>query len=506
MSGVVLPEGWALSKIADISIRGAQRTPEANEHFTYVDIGSIDREIKAIFEPQYLLGETAPSRARKVINTGDILVSLTRPNLNAVALVSDKYDNQIASTGFEVIKPTLVDSRYIFALVRSKDFIDAISGKVQGALYPAAKSSDVQEYKFPLPPLAEQKVIADKLDSLLAQVDNIKNRLDALPNIIKRFKQSVLSAAVSGRLTEDWRGGVETQKINRQNILDARQVMWEKAEFERVSTRNLEYKNDKWKLKYKLPDDVLIEECFDIPNNWCWTNLGQLTWSVKDGPHYSPKYTDSGVPFISGGNISPDGISFANCKYISEELHKELSTRCKPDVGDLLYTKGGTTGIAYFNEDRRDFNVWVHVAVLKITNVIHGKYLQYALNSKHCYTQSQRYTHGVGNQDLGLTRMVKITIPLPPLEEQTEIVRRVQQLFAYADQIEQQVKNAQSRVNNLTQSILAKAFRGELTADWRAANPHLISGENSAQALLAKIKAERDKPKKTSKQQTMFNE
>ncbi len=77
----------------------------------------------------------------------------------------------------------------------------------------------------------------------------------------------------------------------------------------------------------------------------------------------------------------------------------------------------------------------------------------------------------------------------PPLPEPTEIVRRVEQLFAFADQIEQQVKNAQSQVNHMTQSILAKAFRGDLTAEWRAQNPHLITGENSAQALLERIKA-----------------
>jgi len=88
------------------------------------------------------------------------------------------------------------------------------------------------------------------------------------------------------------------------------------------------------------------------------------------------------------------------------------------------------------------------------------------------------------------------------MEEQSEIVRRVEQLFTYADQIEQRVKDAQARVNHLTQAILAKAFRGELTADWRTQNPDLISGENSAVALLAKIKAEREtlaKPKKTGK-------
>ena len=91
-------------------------------------------------------------------------------------------------------------------------------------------------------------------------------------------------------------------------------------------------------------------------------------------------------------------------------------------------------------------------------------------------------------------------IPLPTIEEQDEIVRRVEELFAFADSIEQKTNASLERANKLTQSILAKAFRGELTSDWRAANPELISGENSAEALLAKIKAEREalKPVKKS--------
>ncbi|HGA9028146.1 TPA: restriction endonuclease subunit S, partial [Salmonella enterica subsp. enterica serovar Saintpaul] len=92
---------------------------------------------------------------------------------------------------------------------------------------------------------------------------------------------------------------------------------------------------------------------------------------------------------------------------------------------------------------------------------------------------------------LALARIKSLPLILPPLQEQHEIVRRVEQLFAYADTIEKQVNNALTRVNSLTQSILAKAFRGELTAQWRAENPELISGENSAAALLEKIKAER---------------
>lgn len=141
MSEFIKPAGWAAATIADISYRGEQRRPNESSKFTYIDIGSINRDLKIIESPQQLLGKEAPSRARKVVNSGDILVSLTRPNLNAVALVPEQYDNQIASTGFEVIKTLLVDHRFIFALVRSKNFIDSISGVVQGALYPAAKSA-----------------------------------------------------------------------------------------------------------------------------------------------------------------------------------------------------------------------------------------------------------------------------------------------------------------------------------------------------------------------------
>lgn len=87
----------------------------------------------------------------------------------------------------------------------------------------------------------------------------------------------------------------------------------------------------------------------------------------------------------------------------------------------------------------------------------------------------------------------ELMLCLPPIEEQTEIVRRVEQLFAYADRIEQQAQAALARVNRLTQAILAKAFRGELTEQWRRDNPHLISGDHSATALLARIQAERAK-------------
>jgi type I restriction enzyme S subunit len=437
------------------------------------------------------------------IKKNDIVVAMSSGSKSIVGKTAKAEADLDAGFGAfcGLLRPSnLIIPEMISFYTRSAYYRNKVSELSAGANINNLKPAHFSELDFPLPPLAEQKEIAERLDKLLAQVEATQAHLARIPDIIKQFRQSVLAAAVSGKLTEKWRnisGG--NKKASKTEILDARRLAWENFEFKRLTKNEKLPVNDKWKQKYKEPSEVLLDNVFDIPESWVWSNLGELSWSVKDGPHYSPKYTESGVPFISGGNVSSSGIDFSNCKYISHDLHEELSRRCKPDIGDILYTKGGTTGIAFFNTEERDFNVWVHVAVLKITPITNGFYLQHALNSQHCYGQSQNYTHGVGNQDLGLTRMVNITIPVPPVDEQTEIVRRVEQLFAYADSIEQQAKAAKERVDNLTQAILAKAFRGELTADWRAANPDLISGDNSAEALLEKIKTERQAMKLANK-------
>ncbi|MBG1261919.1 restriction endonuclease subunit S [Nostoc commune] len=218
---------------------------------------------------------------------------------------------------------------------------------------------------------------------------------------------------------------------------------------------------------------------------WCWVNLGQIIWLLKDGPHYSPKYTDEGIPFITGGNVRSSGVDFINAKRISPELHAELSQRCKPEKGDILYTKGGTTGIARVNTYDIEFNVWVHVAVLKLAGLVEPFYIQHALNSPFCYAQSQHFTHGVGNQDLGLTRMVNIILSLPPQEEQKTIIDEVERQFSVADQLEKTINANLKRSERLRQSILKQAFTGQLVPQDPSDEP--------AEKLLERIQAEKAK-------------
>ncbi len=456
----VIPEGWALAKLSEISIKCEQRKPELDETFYYVDIGSINRELKIIESPHLIQGDGAPSRARKVINQGDVLVSLTRPNLNAVALVPERYNQQIASTGFEVIKPIVVESRYIFALTRTQHFIDSISGVVQGALYPAAKSSDVQSYHFPLPPLAEQKVIADKLDELLAQVESTKARLDAIPAILKSFRQSVLAAAVSGKLTEEWR---ESNK-------------------------------------YEIQGNKLL------PVGWKSELASMVCLKVQSGstPRDNPFDQNGTIPFLKVYNIVNQKIDFDyKPQFVTSDVHKSSLKRSIAQPNDVLMNIVGPPlgKVAVLTDQYPEWNLNQAITLFRADpSALHHLFLYHVLCEGELVREVMPNTKGsVGQVNISLSQCRDALLPIPPLDEQTEIVRRVEELFAFADKVEAQVNAAQTRVNNLTQSILAKAFRGELTAEWRAANPELISGENSAAALLERIKAEREALAKAAK-------
>ena len=159
---------WTEVTIKKLCLPTRQRDPREmpSEEFSYIDISSIDRDSKIISQVTRILGSEAPSRARKEIKTGDILISTVRPNLNAVATVPPTLNGQIASTGFCVLIPDSegVIGKYLFYYSRTPDFIEALCAKVRGAHYPAVSDKDVTDVKVPLPPISEQRRIVEILD------------------------------------------------------------------------------------------------------------------------------------------------------------------------------------------------------------------------------------------------------------------------------------------------------------------------------------------------------
>jgi type I restriction enzyme S subunit len=306
---------------------------------------------------------------------------------------------------------------------------------------------DLKSLDVLLPPLAEQTVIAQTLDTLLAQVDSIKARLDAIPKILKTFRQSVLAAAVNGKLTEEWRG---------ENGIDH--------------------------------------------ETWCFKEAQEVCDSVQSGstPRDNPFDQGGKVPFLKVYNIVNQKINFDyKAQFVTEEIHNSKLKRSIAKPNDVLMNIVGPPlgKVAILTDQYPEWNLNQAITLFRVDEEKYlAKLLYYVLCEGELVRKVMPDTKGsVGQINISLTQCRKAIIPLPLLEEQTQIVRRIEELFTFADKIEQQVKNAQKRVNTLTQSILAKAFRGELTAQWRAENHELISGDNSAKALLAKIKEEHEK-------------
>jgi len=307
---------------------------------------------------------------------------------------------------------------YIFYLYKNNGMISGKGIAIQGL-----SANTLHVLKVPLPPLAEQKRIVAKIEELLPLIDRYEKAWGRLEEFNRRFpadmQKSLLQMAIQGKLVEQRPEEGTGEELYRQIQAEKQRLI----------------KEGKIKKEKPLPDIAEDEVPFEIPESWKWVRLGDIILSAKDGPHFSPKYQPSGIPFISTRNISTGKLDFTGAKYISEELHQELCKRCKPKQWDVLYSKGGTTGIAAVNDTDVDFNVWVHVAVLELGDYLFPFYLATALNSPHCYDQSQKLTHGTSNRDLGLTRMINISLPLPPLAEQKRIVAKLEELLPLCERL-----------------------------------------------------------------------
>jgi type I restriction enzyme S subunit len=210
----------------------------------------------------------------------------------------------------------------------------------------------------------------------------------------------------------------------------------------------------------------------DVPEHWDVLSLRRVITQAVDGPHHSPNYVDSGIPFLSARNIKADRWSLEDAKYISEDDYAEFSRRIVPEMGDVLYTKGGTTGVARAVDLSFRFQVWVHVAVLKVKkNKALPSYLALALNSPRCYEQAQLFTRGATNQDLGLGRMKGIVFALPPLSEQEAILRAVDDQTRDLIEAIQRARHEMDLLREYRIRLFADVVTGKL--DVREAAAHL---------------------------------
>lgn len=190
---------WPRIRIGTICESTAVEDPQSRSSFHYVDISAIDRLMRPIAAIPAIEGSAAPSRARKVIRAGDVLVSTVRPNLNAVAVVPEHLDGEIASTGFCVLRRDRdhLSGRYLYYYCCTPAFIAALAGKVRGAQYPAVSDDDVRNVRIPLPPLSEQRRIVEILD----QADRLRRLRAEADAKADRILPAVLAGAIGSSST-----------------------------------------------------------------------------------------------------------------------------------------------------------------------------------------------------------------------------------------------------------------------------------------------------------------
>lgn len=453
-----LPKGWAVATIDAVTAKPAQKIPDASENFVYIDISSVDRQTKKITTAVETSGSDAPTRARQVVNSGDVLVSMTRPNLNAVALVSDDLEGQIASTGFAVLRPLEIDPRWIFAAVRSKRFVDAMSALVQGALYPAVRPKDIRGFELPLPPVSEQTRIADKLDATLARVDAARAKLDNVPGVLKRLRHSIIASAINGDLTRGWR------EIN---AVGGTPATSDQSESE-------------------------VEGLWEVPQGWTWMRLENVCEFITKGTTPSRDKMQGGmgdVPYIKVYNLSFDGsLDFSvDPTFVDSTTHRVELKRSIVIPGDVLMNIVGPPlgKVSIVPESFPEWNINQAIARFRPRALLTSAFLANSLLSTALLDYASRQAKATAGQfNLTLEICRNLPIPIPPLEEQVAINRKVAELLAFVERIEARRVQAQASIEQLTASLLNKAFRGELVSQ----DPNDEPAEN----LLERLKGQTD--------------
>jgi type I restriction enzyme S subunit len=495
-----MPVEWVNIKLNDLLLRiiGGGTPSKANHKYFAGKIPFMTVKDMKTFRPKdtidHITEEAIENSSTNLLQTDTIIVS-TRMGLGKIVRVPFMtcINQDLKGLIFsENISKNFIEYHY-------RSLSNFIAGLGKGTTVKGIKLDELKSLPAPLPPLFEQEEIAHRLDRLLAQVDSIKSRIDKIPLILKKFRQSVIASAVSGKLTKDWRKEnqiEESADAFLKRIKKERREIWEKETLEKLKAKGKTPKNEKWKSKYKPSEILDLKKLKKLPNGWVYQKLDGLVYiSARIGWKglKASEYTKSGPLFLSVHTLNyGEKVSLNNTYFISNERYEE-SPEIQLRNDDILLCKDGAGigKIGLVSGLTKKATINSSLLLIRAGKFFNTKYLFYFLSGPKMQSIVQERMTGSAVPHLFQRDVKEFILEIPPLEEQKEIVCQIEKMLDFADTIEAHVNMARSKMNNLTQSILAKAFRGELTAEWRNQNPDLITGKNSAKSLLNKIKLER---------------
>lgn len=266
------------------------------------------------------------------------------------------------------------------------------------------------------------------------------------------LKNSILQLAVQGKLVEQ-----RPEEGTAKELLE--QI---KAEKEKL------IKEKKIKKEKPLPEITEDEIPFEIPESWEWVRLIDLCCLISDGTHKTPTYVEQGVPFVSVKDISSGYLDFSNVKYITQEEHEKLISRCKPEIHDILLCRIGTLGKAIKIDTDREFSIFVSLGILKLLNSDLADYIVTVINSGYGYRwiDANKVGGGTHTNKINLDSLRGMPIPVPPLTEQKRIVDKTEEILPYIEQYDKAYTKLEifnkKFPEDMKKSILQLAMQGKL--------------------------------------------
>lgn len=372
----------------------------------------------------------------------DVLYGRLRPYLNKV--YRPDFEGLCSAEFIVFPKRQGLNSRYLQYFLNSASFV-SFASHLNAGDRPRVDFDQLASHPIPIPPFNQQELIVAEIEKQFSRLDEAVANIKRIKANLKRYKAAFLKAAVEAKLTEKCRKthpDVEPASKLLERILTERRAKW------------------KGKGKYKESENLVTKNLPFIPITWKWASLDQLLLNITDGDHQPPPQTDSGVPFLVIGNIRSGKLKFEDTRFVSQEYADSVDTYRKPTRGDILYSLVGSYGIALVVNTKREFCVQRHIGILRPHQLSPISFLAHVLNSPLVFKQATAVATGIAQKTVPLAGLRRFAIPLPPFEDQGQIVSEVERRLSVIKELEVKVKANFARVDNLRQSPLKLLFSG----------------------------------------------
>jgi len=384
---------------------------------------------------------------------GQVLYGRLRPYLNKV--FAPDFEG-LASAEFICLQPKdgghpkLIQYR-----LNSLDFV-RFASRINEGDRPRVDFDQISGFPIRLPPPSQQEPLVEALDSYFSRLDEVEALLERVQRNLKRYRASVLQAAVTGRLvpTEAELARGEGREYEPASELLKRVLAERRRRWEESGHRG----------KYEEPAPPDTSNLRDLPEGWCWATLAQLCNAIGDVDHKMPRGVPHGLPYVSPKDFLPGNrIDLSHAKRISDVDFKRLSRKIRPEHGDILLSRYGTVGEVRLIETDHPLQASYSIAILKLVDQGLSRYLLWALRSEACQSVMRSAIRASAQPDLGLASIRQIPVPVPPSVEMERVVDTIERAASVVDDLENSESALRLRMGRLRQSILQSAFTGKLT-------------------------------------------